>query len=281
MEFQVFQAMWAMEQLPWKAATPWTLEERVERIADAGFAGLAITFSDRELALRVCSLAVERGLRVIALAFPTTADELQPVLDLVAEVGPAHVDHVNLQPNVRPYTVAECVPFLDGWTSLAAGAGVTMYVETHRGRMTTDLLFTLQLLDEVPTLELTADLSHYVVGRELAWPVDDVSHAQIERILDHARAYHGRVATREQVQIQIGFPQHAQWVDLFAGWWREGFRRFRATAADDAVLTFTTELGPPSWYAITGADGEELSDRWQESLALADLARRLWDEAAG
>src|SRR5262249_8750190 len=177
--------------------------------------------------------------------------ELTPVLDLVAEIGREHVDHVNLQPNVRPFTVAECIPYLEGWVRLAADANVPMLVETHRGRMTTDLLFTLQLLDELPELQLTAGLSHCVVGRELAWPVDDVSRAQISRILDHARAYHGRVATREQVQIQIGFPQYAQWVELFADWWREGFRRFRTTAPDDAVLTFTTELGPPPWYALT------------------------------
>jgi hypothetical protein len=279
MELQVFQAMWGMEQLPWKSATPWTVEERVARIADAGFAGLATSVTEREPALRICELAVDHGLRVIPITFPTTVDELTPILDLVAEIGREHVDHVNLQPNVRPFTVAECLPFLEGWIRLAADADVPMYVETHRGRMTTDLLFTLQLLDAMPALELTADLSHYVVGREFVWPVDDVSHAQIGRVLDHARAYHGRVATREQVQIQIGFPQHAQWVELFAGWWSQGFRRFRETAPSDAVLTFTTELGPP-WYAITGADGLELSDRWQDALELAELARRLWDETA-
>jgi hypothetical protein len=40
--------------------------------------------------------------------------------------------------------------------------------------MTTDLMFTLQLLDSFSDLRLTADVSHYLVGREFAWPVERI-----------------------------------------------------------------------------------------------------------
>jgi hypothetical protein len=130
-------------------------------------------------------------------------------------------------------------------------------------------------------MRLTADLSHAVVGREFRWPVSEEDHELIGRILERAWAFHGRVASREQVQIQISYPHHRQWLDLFLGWWEQGFRSWCDRAPDDAELTFTTELGPPDWYAISGPDGDEMSDRWQEALQLKDEVTRVWERVAG
>ena len=211
-----------------------------------------------------------------AQCYPTNVDDLKPVLELVARLG---ADHVNLQPNVRPQRIEDCIPLIEGWRRLADQAGVAVHVETHRDRMTTDLFFTLQLLDCFPDLRLTADVSHYLVGREFAWPVDEVNHAMIHRILDNSWGIHGRIASREQVQISLGFPQHRGWVELFMGWWEYAIRSWRKRAGPDAVLTFLCELGPPP-YAITGPDGAELSDRWQDALVMKDMVRALWQRIA-
>ena len=45
------------------------------------------------------------------------------------------------------------------------------------------------------------------------------------------------------------------------------------------MLTFLCELGPAP-YAITGPDGAELSDRWQDALVMKDMIRKLWDRIA-
>ena len=137
-------------------------------------------------------------------------------------------DHVNLQPERAAASdrasAFRCSKAGGGWRDQA---GIAVHVETHRDRMTTDLFFTLQLLDCFPDLRLTADVSHYLVGREFAWPVDEVNHAMIHRILDNSWGIHGRIASREQVQISLGFPQHQGWVDLFMGWWEYAIRSWR------------------------------------------------------
>jgi hypothetical protein len=275
MELRVFQSMWGMERLG-PDGTELPLDEKVGRIASAGFRGAEVEFDDYELARETTRLLAERDLDWTAECFPETVDELTETIERIVEFGPERCSHINLQPNIRPGRVLECIPFILGWQRLADEAGMELLFETHRDRMTTDLLFTLQLIDAVPAMKLTADLSHYLVGREFRYPVDEENHALIGRILDRSWAFHGRVASREQVQVQIGFPQNQIWLDLFLGWWEQGFRAWRAQAPRAASLVFTPELGPPAWYAMTGPDGLEMSDRWEEAVELKRLVEEVW-----
>jgi hypothetical protein len=268
---KVLQSMWAMERRR-PDGLEWSLTEKLDMIVRAGFDGAGVRFSDRAYVAQVTSRLEASGLIWQAQCYPRTVDDLKPVLELVAEFG---ADHVNLQADVRPHTVRECVPLIEGWRRLADDAGVALNFETHRDRMTTDLHFTLKLLDRFPDLRLTGDLSHYLVGREFAWPVSEDNHALMRRVMDHCWAYHGRVASREQIQIPLGFAHLQHWVELFMGWWAYGLRQWRQRAPHDGVLTFLCELGPPE-YAITGHDGYELSDRWLEAQWLMGQVRTLW-----
>ncbi len=279
MELLTFQSMWAMERLPWRERE-WTFEEKVERIAGAGYDGAAVEFDNHEQAKEITGLLRERGLKWSVECYPKTVEELLTPIEYAAEFGIENATHINLQPNVKPMTVLEAIPLILGWMQIAEDTGLEVLFETHRDRMTTDLLYTLQLIDAVPPMRLTADLSHYLLGREFRWPVSDADTELIHRIVERADAFHGRVASREQVQIQISFPHHRQWLDLFTEWWGEGFRRWRARAGDGDQLVFTTELGPPEWYAISGPDGDEMSDRWQEALQLRDAVQELWAQIA-
>ena len=267
----VYQSLWAMERR--QADEPeYPIQRQLEMIRDAGFDGSGVRFVDPAFARDVTGFLRANNMSWQAQCYPRSVADLAPVLALVKELG---ADHVNLQPDVRPYRLEDCIPYIDGWRRLAAEAGVPVHIETHRDRMTTDLFFTLHLLDCFPDLRLTGDISHYLLGREFAWPVSDENHALMHRILDNCWGLHGRVATREQIQVSLNFPQNQGWVDLFMGWWEYAIRSWRRRAGPDDTLTFLCELGPPP-YAITGPDGRELHDRWAESLQMKDTIRALW-----
>ena len=253
-------------------AQEWPLDEKLTMIRDAGFDGCGVRFIDHDYARQVTGFLRAHNMSWQAQCYPKTVDDLRQTIEFVQELG---ADHINLQPDVRPYSLEECIPYIEGWRRIAHDAKIPVHIETHRDRMTTDLFHTLRLLDCFPDLRLTGDLSHYLVGREFWYPVSEVNHKLMHRILDHCWGFHGRVASREQIQVQISFATMKHWVDLFMGWWEYGFRSWRARAPQDATLTFLCELGPKE-YAITGADGYELSDRWQEALMMKNMIRDLW-----
>jgi len=267
----VLQALWSMQRLQ-PDGVERTLEESVAMISQAGFDGLGSVWTDRDQARRVSALTRPAGLAVEGMCFAATVDELKPVLEIAAEF-PVH--HIDIQPNVRLRTVDACLPILEGWARLSEDSGIPVYIETHRDRMTNDLFFTLDLVERFPELKFVGDLSHYVVAREFALPVTAESEAQMRIILDHAWAFHGRVASSEQVQVELDYPENQPWVEQFKRWWAYGFQSWRKRAGADETLSFMCELGPKP-YAIAGRDGRDIGDRWAQSKAMQEMVRTIW-----
>jgi hypothetical protein len=267
----VSQSMWAMERRN-PDGREFPVEKCLDRIVGAGFDAVSAADIDRPWLEQVAA-----GAQAEWQCFPKTIDDLTSALDFVARWG-GH--HLCLQPDVRPRKLSDCLVLLEGWQRLAEQSPIPVLIETHRDRMTTDLFFTLDLLDALPDLRLVADLSHFLVGREFAWPVDEDNHAMIRRILDHSLAMHGRVASREQVQIEISFPHHRPWLDLFLGWWRYGMESFVKRTSAEEPLWFGCELGPRP-YAITDRNGHDSTDRWAEAQMIRDLVRAQWAEVTG
>lgn len=276
MSLVILQSMWAMENiLPNSETLP--MPDAIAQIKARGFHGVTDHMMQRQQVLPLIRELKAHGLTMEGQCFPTSVDALQPTLELAAEFQP---HHVTIQPNVRTHDLKQAIDLLEGWQRLAEQIDVPVYIETHRYRLTNDLLFTLEILKELPNLKLLGDLSHYVVGHEI--PFDegaDVEIEQLQHIMRHCHAYHGRVASREQVQIPLGFPQHQVWVEAFRSLWRWGFQNWLERANENDTLSFTCELGTRP-YAITGADGHDINDRWQDSLRLKQMAEEIWQEVS-
>lgn len=265
MGLRVYQALWALTGTP--------VADAFDRVKDAGFDGICVDLGALSLEAARATLPEFRrtNLDGLVTAFPRSIEELRPALWLAKDLGSPFVVVVG---QLMPLTVAEMAAAIDGWICVSKQEGVPVQFETHRNCVTNDLFSTLQLLDALPEMRLSADLSHYVVDREMPCPPTPALQGYIERILDRSDSFQGRVAARGQIQVALDFPQNRKWLELFLSWWEYGLREFaRRNTGIDPI--FLCELGPPD-YAITGPDGRELSDRWQEALALRAHAQSIW-----
>ena len=272
-KLEVFQSIWATERrAPDGVELP--LAEKFQSVAEAGYDGLSIDMAANDIPTveQARPLFREYGLGCLVVAFPKTVEDLKPVYEMAAEL---EARFVAINAVTFPFTPEEGATFVTGALDLARSMGVEAHFETHRYTLTTDMLYTIQLMELVPEMELVCDLSHFVVSREFTLPPDDFHAEQMDKVLRRCVGLQGRIATREQAQIQPAFERHQPWVNQFWAWWEQGFRYWRARKAPDAVMNFLCELGPPP-YAITGADGWELSDRGVEALAFKDGVKKLW-----
>jgi len=271
----IYQSLWAMElrspDLPERSH-----EKNFRMVSEAGYDGMCIDPGADEIDQfrALLPLYDRHGLGCMVNAFPGRIDDMGPLLALANEFN---ASLVNVIGGVMPVAAADAVPVVERWMNDAEHAGLPLLFETHRDSLLNDLYFTLQLLDLAPQMRLCADLSHFVVDREMRAPVPATDQAYVDRILQQSDCFQGRIANREQIQVQIEFPQHQEWVAIFKRWWKSGIRDWRRRNANDATLIFLCELGPPP-YAMTDRDRRELSDRWEEALLIREWVRAIWRE---
>ena len=248
-----------------------------EMVANAGYDGMAIDLGAGDVAQahEIRPHMERHGLTPLIVAFPKTVEGLRETLVMAKDFGSPFVDVIG---QVMPLSVDGMIPVIRQWMDMADLIGVPVQFESHRNCITNDLYSTLCLLDAIPEMRMCADLSHYVVDREFWFPMSDRDMGLITRILQRSDSFQGRVASRQQIQLQLDFPQNQKWVELFKGWWREGLQDWRKRSQGDCI--FLCELGPPE-YAMTGPDGREMSNRWQEALQIKSWVHEIWDDLGG
>lgn len=273
-DLHVYQSLWAMQPHD-QSGQKLPLGTVCDIVRDAGYHGLALDFgaSDEAIAHEIRPHLERTGLTPLFVAFPKTVESLRSTLIMAKDFDCPFVDVIG---QVMPLTVEGMIPVIRRWIDMADEIGMPIQFETHRNCITNDLYPTLALLDAIPEMRLCADLSHYVVDREFWFPLSDRDLGLISRILARSDSFQGRVASRQQIQLPLAFDQHQKWVDLFKGWWQEGFESWqRRNETGDCI--FLCELGPPE-YAMTGPDGREMSNRFDEALQIKGWVEAMWED---
>ncbi|RAP78441.1 sugar phosphate isomerase/epimerase family protein [Paenibacillus montanisoli] len=263
---EIHQAMWGMVGLG-ENGREWTIEEKLDKIAEAGFTGIAGVPDSESFKKRV-----ERyGLKYGSGGFPWTADDLEPMLIRAKEQGAMYFNSQVLDNFVID---EEAIRRLDQMTETALRVGLPHFVETHRGRITQDLIRTAAYVKAIPDLRLTIDFSHYVVNGELDGFVPETAataESYFQLLLQRASSIHARISNGHQVQADIGADGNETQAERFYKWWETGMRHWLKLAGPGDIFPFIVELGPPPYAlarTVRSYADTEITDRWQQCLAI-------------
>jgi hypothetical protein len=187
-------------------------------------------------------------------------------------------DYVFAQPADAFTSAEDAAKLVKDARAYAESQSVPYFIESHRNTVTETLPQTYDLIKLVPNITFTADLSHYfVVGEFYGWENERLPE-RLGPILERTVSIHGRISNGEQVQVDVG-DGSGRLPQVMVEIWSLAMKSYLKDAQPGDVFPFTPELGPPS-YAIVHPDGSgEISDRWEQSLVMASLAKQAWERA--
>jgi sugar phosphate isomerase/epimerase len=273
---QIVQNLWGLRAYP-SAAEEWPDERKAQEIKAAGFDAFDVWVGgakEEDLA-RWKALAEAHGLGIGVEFGPTKAEDADAAIAAARRLGSVYLD-AHVASYFTPEKEAETL--LRGLVERCAKAGMPLVIQTHRGRVTQDLLRTVAYARAIPDLRFDLDFSHYLVAGEMGGVLSPEAEAALEALMERATMLDGRVTNGAQVQVDLLNPAYRAHVDRQAALWKRVMLGWLRTAERGDVFPFRVELGPPD-YAILGADQREISDRWEQQKALKALAERLWNDA--
>lgn len=274
---EVQMSWWTMTGLGF-SGQDWSTEERIERIAQAGFDGINGFIPDPADANDWRLLLEANDLSFSVNAYPKSASDMERFLEDVQNYG--HIQFINAQV-LTPFLIDEpAEELICSIIDLSRSAGIPVFIETHRGTITQDLIRTVRMVEKLKELRMTIDFSHYILAGEML-TISDEAELYFQKLLSRTSSIHARVSNGEQIQVDLDDEALQPMMENYKRWWSAGMGNWLNTADANDVFPFVCELGPPP-YAMTrkGLEGRasEVSDRWSQSLLFAQIARELWGD---
>lgn len=267
MEIRIFAPHWGSNDL--------APEVFIQRVVDAGFDGIEMSLPQDHAQREAWTDAIAAaGLGLIAQQWETVfhpgfeAHEaaLAALLENACAARPLFV---NSHTGKDFYTQAQNRALIALADTISARHGVPIVHEIHRSRFSGHPMLLLPYLAQVPALQLTADLSHWCCACESL--LEDQPDT-LAATFPHVRHIHARVGHAQGPQvIDFRLPEAQAALDAHLGWWDRIVALRRAAAAP--CLTLTPEFGPLPYTQLNPANGQPLSDAWEQNVAMLGLLR--------
>jgi sugar phosphate isomerase/epimerase len=176
--------------------------------------------------------------------------------------------YINCHSGKDFFTYEENKTFIDLTTEIHKKTGISIYHETHRGRMLFAAHITKNFIDKNPDLRLTLDISHWTnVHESLLENQPEAVQAALER----TSHIHTRIGHEEGPQVSD--PRAPEWtnaVKAHLGWW-DKVVEMKMKAGQP--LTMLTEFGPPNYLPTLPYSNLPVANQWEINVYMMKLMR--------
>ena len=261
-------SLWALGALPEPA------EHYVRQLKDHGFESIELGMTPEGVKLAE-KLKNEYGLKIVGQGWSHTLDHAKQYIDNAAKLG---VWGVNLHLGHAYMSANECADLSRACREYASKAGLLLVTEVHRACITQDLYRLAEWIPLDSGVRFCLDISHIIVASTGTGGPKELFLKYAQPVLERTTMIHGRIGDTQCVQSDIGPDGKAPFVALFEEVWTAAMSAWKKNARNGDVLLFEPELGPPA-YAQTDLSGKQISDRWKQSLVVAEVGKRCWAKA--
>lgn len=168
------------------------------------------------------------------------------------------------------WSEAESIRFFAGAMRLAKTYGTEINFETHRSRSLFNPWTTRRIVEALPQIRLTADLSHWCVvcERQMDTELDTVT-----AIAPNVRHIHARVGYDQGPQVpHPAAPEYAYALLAHQQCWEVFWKAQQQNAM--AVTTMTPEFGPDGYLHTLPFTKAPVADLWEINRWMAETERR-------
>lgn len=163
-----------------------------------------------------------------------------------------------------------CMGGLDAWStddscrffeqamSLADKSGCLVSFETHRTRCFYSPWSTARILEQLPEIPITADLSHWCCVAERLISEEP----GLQSVIPRAHHIHARVGYDQGPQVpDPAAPEYARFVEAHQNWWEQIWKSQLSRGFQ--TTTICTEYGPDGYLHLHPYSQEPVADLWE------------------
>lgn len=273
MQFKLFKTLWGFSG---------SLSEAIAEAQQAGFDGIEGMAPGAPAAnAEFARLLADSGLAYIAEICTggsyvpdrkaTPAMHLEDLENKVIQAKTLQPLLINVMAGCDAWPLQTQVEFFRAAQAIGEKHKVVLSFETHRSRSTFNPWITEAIIQQLPDLRLTADISHWIVVTERLLE-DDADWQTLLNIAVQVHHLHGRVGYPQGPQVpHPAAPEYRDCLAFHQRFWEQVWRSQQQRHY--GITTMTPEFGPDRYLHTLPFTDQPVADLWQINRWMGDTER--------